>query len=150
MTGRYFDEWAVGEKIAHELHRTVTEADNLIFTVLSHNPQPLHLDAEYAARTEFGRVVVNGIFTFGLTVGLSVGDTTLGTLVANLGYDKVIMPKPVFIGDTLNTLTEVVELRTSNSRPDAGIVTFRHTTRNQRGETVCECLRTALVARRTQ
>jgi acyl dehydratase len=92
MAGRYFDEWTVGDRIAHEIRRTVTETDNLLFSTLSHNPQPLHLDADYAAGTEFGRIVVNGTFTFALTIGLSVGDTTLGTLVANLGYDKVTMP----------------------------------------------------------
>ncbi|MBX5102747.1 MaoC family dehydratase [Rhizobium lentis] len=145
MAGRYFDEWTVGDRIAHEIRRTVTETDNLLFTTLSHNPQPLHLDAAYAAATEFGRIVVNGTFTFALTVGLSVGDTTLGTLVANLGYDKVTMPKPVFIGDTLRVETEVTELRRSNSRPDAGIVTFRHVTLNQREEIVCRCLRTAML-----
>ncbi|ARO33107.1 MaoC-like dehydratase protein (plasmid) [Rhizobium sp. NXC14] len=145
MAGRYFDEWTVGERITHEIRRTVTETDNLLFTTLSHNPQPLHLDADYAAATKFGRIVVNGTFTFALTVGLSVGDTTLGTLVANLGYDKVTMPKPVFIGDTLRVETEVTELRRSNSRPDAGIVTFRHVTLNQRDEIVCQCLRTAML-----
>jgi acyl dehydratase len=145
MSGRYFDEWTVGDRIAHEIRRTVTETDNLLFTTLSHNPQPLHLDADYAARTEFGRIVVNGTFTFALTVGLSVGDTTLGTLIANLGYDKVTMPMPVFIGDTLRVETEVTELRRSNSRPDAGIITFRHVTLNQRNETVCQCLRTAML-----
>ncbi|MBY5368018.1 MAG: MaoC family dehydratase [Rhizobium sp.] len=145
MAGRYFDEWTVGDRIAHDFRRTVTETDNLLFTTLSHNPQPLHLDADYATGTEFGRIVVNGTFTFALTVGLSVGDTTLNTLVANLGYDKVTMPKPVFIGDTLRVETEVMELRRSNSRPDAGIVTFRHITLNQRGETVCQCLRTAML-----
>jgi acyl dehydratase len=145
MAGRYFEEWTVGDRIVHEIRRTVTETDNLLFTTLSHNPQPLHLDADYAARTEFGRIVVNGTFTFALTIGLSVGDTTLGTLVANLGYDKVTMPKPVFIGDTLRVETDVTELRRSNSRPDAGIVTFRHITLNQRGEIVCQCLRTAML-----
>ena len=145
MAGRYFDEWVVGDRIVHEIRRTVTETDNLLFTTLPHNPQPLHLDADYAAGTEFGRIVVNGTFTFALTVGLSVGDTTLGTLVANLGYDKVTMPKPVFLGDTLRVETEVTELRRSNSRPDAGIVTFRHLTLNQRDEIVCQCLRTAIL-----
>ncbi|ACI57633.1 acyl dehydratase [Rhizobium leguminosarum] len=145
MAGRYFDEWTVGDHIAHDIRRTVTETDNLLFSALSHNPQPLHLDAEYAAGTEFGRIVVNGTFTFALTVGLSVGDTTLGTLVTNLGYDKVTMPKPVFIGDTLRVETEVTELRRSNSRPDAGIVTFRHITLNQRDEIVCQCLRMAML-----
>ena len=147
MAGRCFEQWKVGDRIAHELSRTVTEADNLLITTLTHNPQPLHLDAEYAATTEFGQVVVNGLFTFSLMVGISVGDTTLGTLVANLGYDKVRMPKPVFIGDTLRMETEVVELRESKSRPNAGIVTFWHRAINQRGETVCEALRTALVKR---
>lgn len=148
MAGRYYDEWRVGDRLFHEIRRTVTETDNLLFTTLSHNPQPLHLDAEYASATEFGRIVVNGTFTFALMVGLSVGDTTLGTLVANLGYDKVIMPKPVFIGDTLRVETEVVELRDSKSRPQNGIVTFRHQTLNQSNEVVCECLRTALLMRK--
>ena len=147
MAGRSYEQWKVGDHIVHDLHRTVTETDNLLVTTLTHNSQPLHLDAEYAAGTEFGRVVVNGLFTFALMVGVSVGDTTLGTLVANLGYDKVTMPKPVFIGDTLRVETEVVELRLSKSRPDAGIVTFRHRAFNQRGEMVCEALRTALVRR---
>jgi len=147
MAGRTFEQWKIGDHIAHDLSRTVTEADNLLITTLTHNPQPLHLDAEYAAGTEFGRIVVNGLFTFSLMVGISVADTTLGTLVANLGYDKVTMPKPVFIGDTLKVETDVVDLRASKSRPNAGIVTFRHRAINQRGEIVCEALRTALVAR---
>ena len=147
MAGRTFGQWEVGDHIAHDLRRTVTEADNLLITALTHNSQPLHLDAEYAAGTEFGRIVVNGLFTFSLMVGISVGDTTLGTLVANLGYDKVTMPKPVFIGDTLRVETEVMALRESKSRPNAGIVTFRHRAFNQRGEIVCEALRTALIQR---
>ena len=147
MAGRTFEQWNVGDRIAHDLSRTVTEADNLLVTTLTHNSQPLHLDAEYAASTEFGRIVVNGLFTFALMVGVSVGDTTLGTLVANLGYDKVTMPKPVFIGDTLRMETEVMALRESKSRPNAGIVTFRHRAFNQRGEMVCEALRIALVKR---
>lgn len=145
MAGKYFDEWAVGDKLAHDLHRTVTEADNLTICTLTHNPQPLHLDRDYAARTEFGQIVVNGIFTFGLMVGVSVGDTTLGTLVANLGYDKLVMPNPVFIGDTLRCETEITALRESKSRPQAGIVTFKHQMYNQRDELVCECLRMALI-----
>src|SRR3546814_19915830 len=100
MAGKYFDEWTVGERIQHEIRRTVTETDNLLMSTLTHNPQPLHLDIEAARASEFGQILVNGTFTFALMVGLSVGDTTLGTLVANLGYDKVVMPKPVFIGDT--------------------------------------------------
>jgi acyl dehydratase len=145
MAGRYFDEWQVGDRIVHDLRRTVTETDNLLVSTLTHNPQPLHLDAEYAGGTEFGRIVVNGTFTFALLIGISVGDTTLGTLVANLGYDEVRMPKPVFIGDTLRAETEVVELRPSESRPGQGIVTFRHIMLNQRDETVCTCLRSALL-----
>ncbi len=148
MPGRYFDEWTLGDKLSHQPHRTVTETDNLLISALTHNPQPLHLDAEYAGATEFGRIVVNGTFTFALMVGLSVGDTTLGTLVANLGYDKVRMPGPVFIGDTLRAETEVIALRASKSRPDAGIVTFAHRMLNQRGELVCVCERTALMQRR--
>lgn len=147
MAGRSYEQWKLGDHIVHDLHRTVTETDNLLVTTLTHNSQPLHLDAEYAAGTEFGRIVVNGLFTFALMVGVSVGDTTLGTLISNLGYDKITMPKPVFIGDTLRVETEVVELRLSKSRPDAGIVTFRHRAFNQRGEMVCEALRTALVRR---
>lgn len=145
MNGRWFEDWTVGDAIEHPIHRTVTETDNLLISTLTHNPQPLHLDGEYAAGTEFGRIVVNGTFTFALLVGLTVGETTLGTLVANLGYDKVKMPTPVFIGDTLRAETEVVELRESRSRPEAGVVTFAHRARNQRGEVVCEMLRTALI-----
>lgn len=145
MPGKYFDEWMIGDHIHHDLRRTVTDTDNVLITTLTHNPQPLHLDAEYAGTTEFGRVVVNGIFTFGLMVGISVGDTTLGTLVANLGYDKVLMPKPVFIGDTLRSETVVADARESKSRPDAGIITFRHHMFNQRDEEVCSCLRSALL-----
>ena len=147
MAGRYFDDWRLADRIAHEIHRTVTETDNLLFSAMTHNPQPLHIDAEAAMASEFGRVLVNGTFTFALMVGLSVGETTLGTLIANLGYDKLVMPKPVFIGDTLRAETEVVELRESRSRPDAGIITFRHVMLNQREETVCECRRSALLKR---
>lgn len=148
MAGRYFDEWQVGDRIAHDLRRTVTETDNLLVSTLTHNPQPLHLDAEAASASEFGRILVNGTFTFALLVGISVGDTTLGTLIANLGYDEVRMPKPVFIGDTLRAETEVVDLRPSKSRPGQGIVTFRHTMLNQRDEIVCTTLRSALLRSR--
>jgi len=148
MAGRHFDEWQVGDRIVHELTRTVTETDNLLFSTMTHNPQPLHLDVEAAKASEFGRILVNGTFTFALMVGLSVGDTTLGTLVANLGYDKVVMPNPVFIGDTMRAETEVMELRASRSRPGQGIVTFRHRLRNQRDAVVCECLRSALLTSR--
>lgn len=147
MAGRFYDDWTVGDTIVHEIRRTVTETDNLLFTVMTHNPQPLHLDAEAARASEFGQILVNGTFTFALMVGLSVGDTTLGTLVANLGYDKLVMPKPVFIGDTLRAETEVHALKESRSRPDAGIVTFAHRLLNQRDEIVCQCLRSALLKR---
>jgi acyl dehydratase len=148
MAGRHFDDWAVGDRIAHEIRRTVTETDNLLFSTMTHNPQPLHLDAEAAAASEFGRILVNGTFTFALMVGLSVGDTTLGTLVANLGYDELVHPAPVFIGDTCRATSEVTALRDSRSRPEAGLVTFRHELLNQRDAVVCRCLRTALIRRR--
>jgi acyl dehydratase len=148
MAGRYYDEWQVGDRLTHELRRTVTETDNLLFSTMTHNPQPLHLDAEAARASEFGQILVNGTFTFALMVGLSVGDTTMGTLVANLGYDKLVMPSPVFIGDTLRAASEVKELKDSRSRPNAGIVTFEHVLTNQRDQIVCQCLRTALLLRR--
>ncbi|NII59644.1 MaoC family dehydratase [Sphingomonas aerolata] len=147
MAGRYFDQWAIGDRIVHEIRRTVTETDNLLFSTMTHNPQPLHLDAEAAKASEFGQILVNGTFTFALMVGLSVGDTTLGTLVANLGYDKLVHPKPVFIGDTMRAETEVAELKPSRSRSNAGIVTFMHQLINQRDEIVCQCLRSALLLR---
>ncbi|MBS0253783.1 MAG: MaoC family dehydratase [Proteobacteria bacterium] len=145
MSGRFFDQWAVGDTIEHPIRRTVTETDNLLFSTMTHNPQPLHIDVEAAKASEFGQILVNGTFTFALMVGLSVGETTLGTLVANLGYDAVRMPAPVFIGDTMHATSEVTELRPSKSRPGSGIVTFRHQLINQRGEVVCECLRSALL-----
>jgi len=145
MAGRHYDEWQVGDRIEHPIRRTVTETDNLLFSTLTHNPQPLHIDAEAAKASEFGQILVNGTFTFSLMIGLSVAETTLGTLIANLGYDKLVMPKPVFLGDTLRIETEVTELRPSKSRPGAGVVTFTHNAINQRGEIVCSCLRTALL-----
>jgi acyl dehydratase len=148
MAGKHFDEWTIGEKLEHEIRRTVTETDNLLFSAMTYNPQPLHIDAEFAKNSEFGQILVNGTFTFALMAGLSVSDTTLGVLVANLGYDKLVMPKPVFIGDTLRATTEIVELKESKSRPQAGIVTFKHEMLNQRGEIVCQCLRMALVKRK--
>ena len=145
MAGRYFDQWAIGDLIEHEIRRTVTETDNLLFSTMTHNPQPLHIDAEAARASEFGQILVNGTFTFALMVGLSVSETTLGTLIANLGYDKLVMPKPVFIGDTLRARSEVLELRESRSRPNAGVVTFAHRLLNQRDEVVCQCARSALL-----
>jgi len=148
MAGLWFDELAVGQRFEHAIRRTVTETDNLLFTTLSHNPAQLHLDAEYMKNSEYGQVLVNSCFTLSLMVGVSVGDTTLGTAVANLGWDEVRFPKPVFVGDTLNIVTEVVELRGSKSRPDAGIVTFRHEAYNQRGELVASCKRSGLQRRK--
>ena len=150
MAGRYFDEWQVGDQIEHPIRRTVTETDNLLFSTMTHNPQPLHIDVEAAKASEFGRILVNGTFTFSLMIGLSVGETTLGTLVANLGYDKLVMPKPVFIGDTMRATSEVIELKESKSRPTAGIVTFQHELINQRDELVCRCSRSALLHRKPQ
>jgi acyl dehydratase len=148
MAGRFYDEWQLGDTIAHDLRRTVTETDNLLFSTLTHNTQPLHIDAEAARASEFGRILVNGTFTFSLMVGVTVGDTTAGTLVANLGYDALRMPRPVFLGDTLHAESEVIELRPSKSRPGQGIVTWRHRMFNQRDELVCECTRSALLRSR--
>ena len=147
MSGRWFEEWMVGDRIEHPIRRTVTETDNLLFSTLTHNPQPLHLDAEAAKESEFGQILVNGTFTFALMVGLSVGETTLGTLVANLGYTDVTMPKPVFIGDTMRATSEVTAVKESRSRPNAGIVTWTHELVNQRDEVVCRCSRSALMRR---
>ena len=145
MAGRYFDQWQVGDTIAHEVTRTVTETDNVLISALTHNPQPMHLDHEVAAASEFGKPLMNSIFTFGLMVGVSVSDTTLGTLVANLGYDKLVFPHPVFAGDTLRSESECIAVRESKSRANAGIVTWAHRSFNQRGELVCECTRSALL-----
>ena len=150
MPGRYFDEWQVGERVEHSVRRTVTETDNVLISTLTHNPQPLHLDHEAAAQSEFGQPLVNSVFTFGLMIGVSVEDTTLGTLVANLGYDALKFPKPVFVGDTLRSESECVAVRESKSRPNAGIVTWAHKSFNQRDELVCECTRTALLLKKPQ
>lgn len=149
MAGLYFDELEMGQVFDHAIRRTVTESDNLLFTALTHNPAQLHLDAEYMKGTEFGRIIVNSTFVLGLMVGISVGDTTLGTAVANLGWDEVRFVKPVFVGDTLRIETEVVELRESRSRPDQGIVTFAHRAFNQHGEMVAHCRRSGLQMKRS-
>ncbi|MDE2011674.1 MAG: MaoC family dehydratase [Alphaproteobacteria bacterium] len=149
MPGLYFDEFAVGQTFQHPIRRTVTEADNVLFTAMTHNPAQLHLDAEYAKGTEFGQRLVNSLFTLGLMIGISVGETTLGTTVANLGMDEVRFPKPVFHGDTLHVESEVLELRPSKSRPNQGIVVFRHRAINQRNEIVAECKRSALMLKKT-
>ena len=124
MSGRFYDEWQVGDSVAHAVSRTVTETDNVLVSALTHNPQPMHLDHEVAAASEFGKPLVNSIYTFGLMVGVSVSDTTLGTLIANLGYDELTFPNPVFVGDTLRSESKVLALRESKSRPTAGIVTW--------------------------
>lgn len=146
MAGLYFDEFEVGRVFQHEVRRTVTEADNVWFSTATCNPAAIHLDEQYCRdHTEFGQRIVNSGFTFGLMVGLSVGDTTLGTTVSNLGMDEVRFPKPVFHGDTIRAETEVLELRESKSRPTQGIVTFHHRAYNQRDELVAQCKRSALM-----
>jgi acyl dehydratase len=150
MAGRYFDEWKVGDRVAHAIARTVTETDNVLISALTHNPQPMHLDHEAAAKSEFGKPLVNSVYTFGLMIGVSVVDTTLGTLIANLGYDSLKFPNPVFAGDTLRSETECIAVRESKSRPNAGIVTWAHRSFNQRDELVCECTRTALLLKTPQ
>jgi len=148
MAGLYFEEFSVGQVFRHAIRRTVTEADNVFFTTLTMNPAAIHLDEEYCkAHTEFGTRIVNSAFTLGLVVGISVGDTTLGTTVGNLGWDEVRFPRPVFHGDTIRVESEVVEVRASKSRPDNGIVTFGHRGYNQRNEIVMTCKRSALMMR---
>ena len=144
MAGVWFDELSVGQTFDHPIRRTVTETDNVMFTAMTHNPALLHLDEESMKDTPFGQRIVNSAFTLGLMVGISVGDTTLGTAVANLGWDEVRFPKPVFHGDTLRVVTEVIELRDSKSRPDQGIVTFLHRAFNQNDELVASCKRSGL------
>jgi len=145
MTGLYFEQFDEGQVFEHAMSRTVSETDNVLFCSLTMNPQPLHLDEEFAKQTEFGRRLVNSLFTLGLMIGISVGDTTLGTTVANLGISDVRFPKPVFHGDTLRVRTVVRAKRRSRSRQDAGIVEFEHQGINQRGETVAVCQRAALM-----
>lgn len=147
MKGKYFEELEVGMLFEHQPHRTVTESDNLIFSTMTHNPQPLHIDAEFAKTTQFGQILVNSYFTLGLVVGLSVGDTTLGTTIGNLGMDKVEFPNPVFVNDTLRVQTKIVDKRESKTKPDRGIVWFEHIAINQRDEVVCECIRKGMMLR---
>ena len=148
MAGLWFDDLVVGQVFDHAMRRTVTETDNVLFTTLTHNPALLHLDEEYMKGTEFGARIVNSVYTLGLMVGISVGDTTLGTAIANLGWDEVRFPKPLFHGDTVRVTTEVIDLRESKSRADAGIVTFLHKAFNQHGDLVASCKRTGLQRKR--
>ncbi|HXW09219.1 MAG TPA: MaoC family dehydratase [Steroidobacteraceae bacterium] len=150
MGGLYYEQFSVGRRFEHVLRRTVTEADNLIFSTLTHNPAALHLDEEAMKTSEFGTRIVNSCFTLSLMVGISVADTTLGTTIANLGWDEVRFPRPVFIGDTLRIETSVLEMRESRSRPDSGVVTFEHRAFNQRNEEVGRCKRIALMKKRPQ
>ena len=145
MAGLWFEEFSVGQTFAHEVRRTVTDMDNMLFSSLTYNPAALHIDHAYAATTEFGRPLMNSIFTLGLVIGLSVQDTTFGTTVANLGMTDTTFPKPVFAGDTIRSQTTVTELRPSKSRPGQGIVTFEHLGLNQHNEIVCRTLRSALM-----
>ena len=148
MPGLYFEEFTVGQTFQHTIRRTITEADNVWFSALTHNPAPLHIDAEYMKNSEFGKPLVNSCLTLGLMVGISVNDTTHGTTVANLGWDEVRFPKPLFCGDTIRIETEVLETRASRSRPDNGVVTFAHRAYNQHDELVGQCRRSALMLRR--
>ena len=148
MPGLYFEEFTVGQTFYHPIRRTITETDNVLLTTMTHNTSPLHLDAEYMKNTEFGKPIVNSCLTLSFMVGISVGDITHGTTVANLGWDEVRFPKPLFCGDTLRVETEVLELRDSKSRPENGIVIFAHRAYNQNDELVGECKRTALMLRK--
>lgn len=148
MAGLWFEQFEIGHVFEHEIRRTVTEADNMWFSNATYNPAAIHIDAEYCKGTEFGRPLMNSIFTLGLVIGLSVQDTTLGTTVANLGMTDVVFPKPVFAGDTIRSRTTVKDTRASKSRPNQGIVTFLHEGLNQRGEVVCSCTRQALMLRK--
>ena len=149
MAGLYYEEFHVGQTFQHAIRRTLTEADNVLFSCMTHNPAALHLDEEYCREhTEFGTRIVNSAFTLGLMVGISVGDTTLGTTVANLGWDEVRFPRPLFHGDTVRVESDVLELRDSKSRPANGVVIFQHRAYNQKGELVATCKRSALMLRK--
>ena len=150
MAGMYYEDFEVGAVIRHEVTRTVTEADNLLITTLTMNVQPLHLDAEFSAKSMYGKQIVNSIFTLGLVTGIPVQDTTLGTTLGNLGFRDIEFPKPVFIGDTLRVETEALDKRVSKSRPDTGIVGIEHRGYNQRDELVCVVRRTALMKRNAE
>jgi acyl dehydratase len=148
MAGLYFEEFHVGQEFKHALTRTVTEHDNTMFSLMTMNPQPLHLDAHFSEGTEWGQRLFNSYYTLAILVGMSVYDTTLGTTIGNLGMTDVVFPKPVFAGDTLSARTKVLSLRESKSRPTAGIVEFEHTALKQTGEVVAVCKRTAFMRKR--
>jgi acyl dehydratase len=148
MPGLFFEEFEVGRAFRHQIRRTVTETDNILFSSLTLNPQPLHIDRHFAAATEWGQPLVNSLFTLGLMIGISVNDTTLGTTIANLGMTEVRFPHPLFQGDTVSVTTEVVAKRPSRSRPDAGIVEFEHKAFNQDGAMVAVCRRQAFMRRK--
>ncbi len=148
MAGLYYEEFEIGHVFKHAITRTVSEYDNVLFSALTHNPQPLHLDEEFAKKTEFGQRLVNSLYTLGLMIGVSVDDTTLGTTIANLGMTDVRFPKPVFHGDTLRATTTVIEKRESKSRPNAGVVVFEHRSFNQRDEEVAFCVRSAFMKKK--
>lgn len=148
MQGLYFEELKVGMIVDHPLRRTITEADNVIFTTMTHNPSALHLDAEYMKKSQYGRPLVNSCLTLSMMVGISIGDTTLGTTIANLGWDNVRFPKPLFHGDTIHIQTEVIAARESRSKPDRGIVTFIHRCFNQHDEEVATCQRIVLMQKK--
>jgi acyl dehydratase len=150
VSGRWFEELPVGTVVSHATRRTVTETDNVLFTTMTMNPAPMHLDADYASRTEFGKPLVNSMFTVALVVGLSVYELTLGTIVAQLGMTDIAFPAPVFAGDTIRVDSEVVQARESRSRPNAGIVVFEHRAYNQDDVLVCRCRRTGLMYRRPE
>lgn len=150
MSGKYFEELEVGDRIQHALGRTITEADNVFFCALTMNTQPLHLNADFAAKSQFGRPIVNGLLTLSLAVGMTVPDLTEGTIVANLGYEDVSHPSPMFPGDTLYVESEVLHKRLSRTRPDRGIVRLRHTGRNQDGTVVVRFERVVMFLRRPQ
>ena len=145
MAGLYYEQFDVGMEFKHALTRTVTEMDNIMFCAMTHNPQPLHLDEEFAKQTEFGQRIVNSLFTLGLVIGVTVADTTLGTTIANLGMTDVRFAHPVFHGDTIHVVTRVESMRESKSRPNAGMVVFEHSGFNQRDEEVAYCVRTAFM-----
>lgn len=145
MAGLYFEQFEIGQVFQHEIRRTVTDMDNVLFSSLTYNPAAIHIDHEYAKTTEFGKPLMNSIFTLGLVIGLAIQDTTLGTTIGNLGMTDTTFPKPVFAGDTIRSETKILEKRESKSRPTQGIVTFEHIGLNQRDEIICRTVRNALM-----